>query len=137
MKTSRFVITGARDTIPPKAKVIQVLKWADDLAGGLAELTHGCAQNVDAFVSHVAEDELGWGIHYAEAQWDEHGKVAGPLRNRFMLEGKCDCHPEQITEVRMVLAFHDDLSRSKGTLDCITQAGQMRIPVLYWGYEPS
>jgi hypothetical protein len=42
------------------------------------------------------------------ADWANHGKAAGPIRNRKMLDLKPD----------LVLAFHADLTNSKGTKDC-------------------
>lgn len=133
MKVSRFVISGARDSYPSRQMADKVLAWAEGISDGAQELVHGCAQGVDTFVSFVAE-ERGWPIHYVEPEWDKYGKVAGPMRNKKMLEGHCDCH-KSTYEVRMLLAFHDNLKRSKGTMDAIAQAGILRIPVLYWGYE--
>lgn len=135
MKVFRFVITGARDSWPSRDMATKVLRWAtNDVANGAAELVHGCAQGIDTFIPSIAED-FGWKIHYVEAEWDKFGKVAGPMRNKKMLEGNCDCHPGVVYPPRMVLAFHDDLRRSKGTKNCIIQAGLLRIPVMYWGYE--
>lgn len=46
-----------------------------------------------------------------DADWNQYGKAAGPIRNRVMLkEGKPD----------LVHAFHDDLANSKGTKDMVT-----------------
>ena len=39
------------------------------------------------------------------ADWDRHGKAAGPIRNQRMID----------TGVDLVVAFHDDLEHSKGT----------------------
>lgn len=51
------------------------------------------------------------------ADWNKHGKAAGPIRNKRMLtEGKPD----------VVYAFHDDIANSKGTknmVDIATKAG--------------
>lgn len=54
------------------------------------------------------------------ADWDRFGKAAGPRRNVQMLdEGKPD----------LVLAFHNDLSKSKGTKHMVTIARQRGIEV--------
>ena len=54
------------------------------------------------------------------AKWDIQGKAAGVIRNQQMLvEGKPD----------LVLAFHDDLSKSKGTADMVRRAQKAGIPV--------
>jgi len=47
------------------------------------------------------------------ADWKSYGKGAGPIRNQLMLdEGKPD----------LVLAFHNDISSSRGTADMIRRA---------------
>lgn len=51
--------------------------------------------------------------------WKRYGLAAGPLRNRKMLDLKPD----------LVVAFHDNLQASKGTLDCVTEARRRGIPV--------
>lgn len=54
------------------------------------------------------------------AEWDKYGKSAGPIRNKQMIdEGKPD----------IVLAFYNDISKSKGTLDMIKQANKAGIEV--------
>ena len=61
------------------------------------------------------------------AQWERFGKGAGVLRNTEMLEkGKPD----------LVVAFHDNLANSKGTLDMITQALAKGVPVKLYGHTP-
>lgn len=44
--------------------------------------------------------------------WLKYGKGAGPVRNRLMLSQNPD----------LVIAFHNDLNQSRGTLNCIKQA---------------
>ena len=58
------------------------------------------------------------------ADWEKHGKAAGPIRNQQMLtEGKPD----------LVLAFHDDLASSKGTRDMVMRATKAGIPTYVIG----
>ena len=73
-------------------------------------------------------DEIAWdyarllGIPTAtfEANWEQHGKAAGPIRNMAMLQyGKPD----------LVLAFHKKLVKSKGTKHCVEQARKLGIKV--------
>jgi hypothetical protein len=61
------------------------------------------------------------GMHVMEfpADWDLHGKAAGPIRNRQMLLAK----PE------IVIAFHDDLDSSKGTKDMVKIAKRTGVKV--------
>ena len=51
------------------------------------------------------------------ANWKRHGRAAGPIRNRLML----DLGPE------MVIAFRD--GDSPGTRDCIDEAERRGIPI--------
>ena len=54
-----------------------------------------------------------------DAEWNKYGRGAGPIRNRRMLEEE---QPD------LVVAFHDDLSKSKGTADMLGQAEARGIP---------
>lgn len=68
-------------------------------------LIHGCCRGAD-MIAHEIAKEIGMEIVTFPAAWDRFGKKAGPIRNeRMLLEGKPD----------RVVAFHDDLRRSKGT----------------------
>lgn len=64
------------------------------------------------------------------ADWETHHKAAGPIRNRMMLKkllkGPEDSH-------RIVFAFHNDLSRSKGTRDMVNIARKYGVPVYVMG----
>lgn len=52
--------------------------------------------------------------------WKQFGMSAGPIRNQKMLdEGNPD----------LVLAFHDDIERSRGTKDMASKAVRQKIPV--------
>lgn len=54
------------------------------------------------------------------ADWDLHGKAAGPIRNQEVVDlGADECH-----------GFPD--GRSAGTADCMRRAKKAGIPVLRW-----
>ena len=54
------------------------------------------------------------------ADWNKYGRAAGPIRNSQMLnEGKPD----------LVVAFHDDISTSKGTRNMVEQSKKQGIQV--------
>jgi len=64
--------------------------------------------------------EYGFDVEVYAAEWYRFGKAAGPIRNQQMLdEGKPD----------LVVAFHNNLSRSRGTRDMINRAKKALIPV--------
>ncbi len=67
-----------------------------------------------------AIDELGGEyqsmVFYAD--WDKHGKAAGPIRNIQML----DYFQSQCSFPKMILIFHSDLRSSKGTKHLVNNA---------------
>lgn len=82
-------------------------------------LIHGAARGADQLAAFAAI-ETGCSILEFPAEWDTYGRRAGPIRNRKMLaEGKPD----------IVIAFHNDLSKSKGTKDMVSIAEKAGIPV--------
>ena len=53
------------------------------------------------------------------ADWEMYGRLAGPIRNRRMIEqGKPD----------LVVAFHENIAESKGTANMLAQAEKYGIP---------
>ncbi len=81
-------------------------------------LIHGDCRGADKLAASVAL-EFGFDVHPYPADWDKHGDAAGPIRNRQMLDLKPD----------LVIAFHANYSKSKGTKDCVTEARKRKIPV--------
>lgn len=68
-------------------------------------LIHGGASGADK-IAHNFASRLGFRIIPYLADWNNHGRSAGPIRNNKMLkEGQPD----------LVIAFHNDLQHSKGT----------------------
>lgn len=77
----------------------------------------GMARGTDTMAVRYAE-EYGMEVLKFPAKWDEHGKAAGPIRNKQMLdEGKPD----------MVIAFR--YPDSRGTQNMIDQATKAGVPV--------
>lgn len=71
----------------------------------------GEAPGADLLAREVAL-ELGIDVVAFPANWTKYGKAAGPIRNgRMLKEGRPD----------FVLALHNDLRRSRGTIDMIRQ----------------
>lgn len=62
---------------------------------------------------------LGLEVEVVYAEWHIYGRAAGPIRNLVMLDMKPD----------LVIAFHDDLSSSKGTAHCVKAAVERGIAV--------
>jgi hypothetical protein len=84
-------------------------------------IIHGAARGADS-IGALKARLLGWSfdrILAFPARWHEHGRAAGPIRNRRMLEEKPD----------IVLAFHPNLALSKGTKDMVGIARKAGIEV--------
>ncbi|MEW2498392.1 SLOG family protein [Streptomyces nodosus] len=92
---------------------------------GPFQLIHGdCATGADAAAHHwfeIAGRDLGCIEHRYPAEWDKHGKAAGPMRNKKMVEAGAD----------LVLAFLH--GPSNGTRNTISLAAEAGIEV--WRFE--
>lgn len=111
----RLLICGDRNWDKPK----MIERIIDGFAFGHNDLViiEGCARGADKAACEHRPDDLTH-EHYP-ALWDEHGKAAGPIRNRQMLkEGQPD----------LVIAFHNDISTSKGTKDMVKIAKEAGLP---------
>ena len=122
-KTLRVLVCGSR-TYTDEAEVHNVLSAVHRVHGPIDTIIDGAARGADT---------LGWGWGYNTpgvqserypANWNLHGRAAGPIRNQQMLdEGKPD----------LVLAFVDKpLSQSRGTADMVerSRAAGLRVIVL-------
>jgi len=85
----------------------------------------GEAKGADTFARYTAE-YLGIPVLKFPAQWEKYGRQAGPLRNREMLLHGMPTH---------VLAFHDNISISRGTKDMVNRALKVKLPVKIVGHN--
>lgn len=107
----RVLVCGSRDWTD-KFVISYLLIFYDSVI-------HGGCRGADQLAGEAAA-ELGIPVQVFPAAWDKYGKAAGPIRNQQMLdEGK----PTK------VVAFHDDLENSKGTMDMIRRAHRAGISV--------
>ncbi|WP_370587898.1 SLOG family protein [Synechococcus sp. RS9909] len=93
-------------------------------------LLHGGARGADAAIARAAH-QLGWPSCVMQAEWQRHGRAAGPIRNRELLEqaiAQAVLHtsPGSIASV-LVVAFPG----GAGTASLVQQARRMasRSPV--------
>ena len=87
-------------------------------------IIQGAARGADT-LAKVAAIYLGIPWQSFPADWDAHGKKAGPIRNQQMLDEKPD----------LVIAFHPDTGCTPGTLDMISRARAAGVPVRVVTYE--
>lgn len=111
--TKKVVVCGSRDWIDRKKVYDRLL----DLPEGTV-IIEGGARGADTIAREVAK-QLGMKVTTVYANWDLHGKKAGPIRNSEMLAMKPD----------LVIAFHENLEESLGTADTVRKAKALKIPV--------
>lgn len=87
-------------------------------------LIEGEALGADTLAREVAQ-EKGCSIDPHIPKWSDYGKAAGPMRNREMLDEEPD----------WVVGFHDDISHSKGTKDCLNEAARRGTAVYVYTHE--
>jgi hypothetical protein len=118
----RVIVCGSRDFDADHI----MTEALDELCNmGDVVIVHGAARGADALASAWAKLERGWRflppVRVAEephpAEWEKHGKAAGPIRNRAMAAAGAD----------LCLAFWD--GQSRGTADMIATATRCGIPV--------
>ena len=112
------VVTGSRYWSDYSA-VINAIKFI-----GPSLIIDGGAKGLDT-LSEMAAKELNINNITIMANWNEHKKAAGPIRNRKMLSIRPD----------VVMAFHNDLQNSRGTLDCVRAAIKIKIPIILFTTE--
>jgi hypothetical protein len=77
------------------------------------EIVQGGASGADTMAKNIAT-ELGIPFKEYLAEWSKYGRAAGPLRNERMLEDNPD--------IELVVAFHKNISQSKGTKNMLEKA---------------
>jgi hypothetical protein len=110
----RVLVCGGRD-YSDRNFMDHYLRLFDRNRGPIKLIISGEARGADTLAKEWA---VGCGCPYLgfPADWDKHGKAAGPIRNQQMLdEGKPD----------VVIAFKG----GRGTADMISRAERAGIPV--------
>ncbi len=115
------LICGSHTTVdvPTVQEMVGTLHmlYGDDL-----RIMHGDAKCVDRVAGARAE-QLGVPVKKFPADWDQHGKAAGPVRNRAMADYLDWCREHGHTV--QVVAFRG----GPGTEDMVKVAEQRNIPV--------
>jgi hypothetical protein len=114
--TFRVIVTGCRDWTDPVAVDVALHRAIGRFHDQVVVVHGGCPTGADKFAADFCKRRgIASDVHAAD--WDKHGRAAGPIRNREMAEaGASQC-----------LAFWD--GKSTGTLDMIKQATAHGIPV--------
>ena len=88
--------------------------------GENCHVIHGGCGGADSIAGDQAVS-LRMKVTSFPAEWKLYGRSAGPIRNRKMLDMKPD----------LVLAFHSNIEKSKGTKDCVIEAQRRGIYVKF------
>jgi len=122
----RISVTGSRewDEIP---KTVRIFKSYEI---GLTDFEQpewsvgDCPDGVDRIFTDWHQAWRGYDPKIYYADWDRHGRAAGPIRNAEMLD---DFKPD------LVIAFFKFGAGNRGTGGCVSLAGEREIPVTpYW-----
>ncbi|KKK70865.1 hypothetical protein LCGC14_2919710 [marine sediment metagenome] len=81
-------------------------------------IIHGAAKGADT-IAGVLGVRMGLEVRVYPAEWEQFGRAAGAIRNKWML----DARPN------LVLAFHNDIRRSRGTANMIGIARKKGVEV--------
>lgn len=114
----RILICGDRNWDDAPAIDRALFGYKSLIGDGVMGVISGMARGADSIAAQWARD---WHIPLLAypADWNKHGRSAGPIRNIEMLEhGKPD----------VVYAFHDNLAESKGTKHMVSIAKRAGIP---------
>lgn len=96
---------------------------------GVDHVIHGDARGIDS-IADMAAMSIGATVSARPAAWNQHGRSAGPIRNELMLK---DLQEDALQgESVLVLAFHRDLSNSKGTGHMVRIARAAGIRVVHY-----
>jgi len=124
----RVIVTGSRETSAGQdAYVSRILdsELHPAVPGPALVIVHGGAKGVDAAANRWGRGRPGVTVEEHPADWELHGRLAGPVRNRIMAErGAALC-----------LAFPSDTSR--GTWNCVKVAAEYGIRIRVFPLPPT
>ena len=111
----RYIFCGSRDLKESWDiwNTLRSLNPAEDI------IIHGDYRGADKIAGYYAH-RMGFIVEPFPADWDTHGRRAGPIRNRKMLDAGADA----------VYAFSNKpLAQSSGTSDMVRIAREAGVPV--------
>jgi hypothetical protein len=117
MTTHKVLVCGGRDYLDQE-KIYHVLDAQLAKIGPNMLLINGGAPGADTIAREWAVSRKVDHLTLY-AKWELFGRSAGPIRNRRMAKKK----------PKLVLAFHSDIDKSKGTRDMIGVAEKLKIKV--------
>jgi hypothetical protein len=105
----KILVTGDREWTSKETIREALSKFPKDTI-----VVHGNCRGADLMADDIAKELFTEKPLAYPANWKKYGKAAGVLRNQQMLD--------ENTDIRVVLAFHNDIEKSKGTKDMLKRA---------------
>ena len=123
MKAFRVLVTGDRNWSDAALIQIELIKLIRPRKPSDVILINGGARGADLLAKKIGEQLGFWVVMYEPSRnmWP----AAGPIRNTWMLKEGLP---------NFVLAFHDDLRKSKGTKDMVKKVIRAGIPYRLIGH---
>ena len=129
----RILVTGDRrwSEVRPMLQflyegIVQPSSREDHIPASDVQIIEGEAPGADT-MSRELGHFFGYDVIGFPANWSL-GRKAGPIRNTAMLKSLMRDDDE-----RVVVAFHDDLTHSKGTANMVGQAERAGVTVVHIG----
>lgn len=113
------LVSGSRDWTDHEL-IRKVLRQLPSAKNRL--LIHGDCRGCDRIAAYIGLQE-GFKVKSFPAKWWFLGQKAGPIRNTEMLNYLAECRKKG--QRTFVVAFHDNLEKSKGTADLVKKAEEM------------
>jgi hypothetical protein len=122
-----LVFTGGRDHFPDREALMVLFDTYK------VHVHVGCARGVDAAVRDAAT-ACGVCLTVYKADWDRHGKAAGHIRNRAMLEavkasGEAAKASGEASGGKVVVVHFPG---GRGTQNCVDTAKTLNLPTISW-----
>ena len=130
---------GGRDLAWPHQRVAAELLARS--GGRLVHLLlHGGARGADAAIARAAH-QLGWSALVMPAEWRRHGRAAGPIRNRELLElavARAEAHTSTgVSTSVLVVAFPGGSGTASLVREARRMASRSPVPIAVVEVSPS
>ena len=130
---------GGRDLAWPQQRIAAELLARS--GGRLVHLLlHGGARGADAAIGRAAQ-QLGWSALVMPAQWQLHGRAAGPIRNRELLEqaiARAEAHSSPGYQASvLVVAFPGGAGTASLMREARRMASRSPVPISVAEVSPS
>lgn len=122
-----LIVCGSRYADPETWKPIIKRAFLRYIRGNDTLVIHGDARGIDRTAGDVGRD-MAFSVFIYPAQWDTYGKAAGIIRNQEMLDA-LKSYERHGYEIK-VLAFHENIEKSRGTRDMINRAQRAGVKTI-------